>query len=122
MVMGLETETDTAPGAFAKSADVQHKSGSDMAANDYVIRVFSSPAQVDASAWRDLLALEGDASPFMQHAYLLALHATGCAQIAAGWQPQFLTLWRNDALHAACPLYLKNHSYGEYVFDWAWAR
>jgi uncharacterized protein len=122
MVMGLETETNTAPGALAKSADVQHESGSDMAANDYVIRVFSSPAQVDASAWRDLLALEGDASPFMQHAYLLALHETGCAQIAAGWQPQFLTLWRNDALHAACPLYLKNHSYGEYVFDWAWAN
>ena len=93
-----------------------------MATNNYVIRVFSSPAQVDASAWRDLLAFEGDASPFMQHAYLLALHETGCAQIAAGWQPQFLTLWRNDALHAACPLYLKNHSYGEYVFDWAWAN
>ena len=38
-----------------------------------------------------------------------------------GWTPRFLTLWDAGALVAACPLYLKTHSYGEYVFDWAWA-
>jgi hypothetical protein len=88
----------------------------------YVTRVFSSPIQVNAAAWQALLAQEPDASPFVQHAYLSALHETGCARPPAGWQPQFLTLWRDDVLHAACPLYLKNHSYGEYVFDWAWAN
>ncbi len=93
-----------------------------MAAADYVTRVFSSPAQIAAEAWQDLLRNETDASPFMQHAYLLALHETGCARAPAGWQPQYLTLWRGDVLQAACPLYLKSHSYGEYVFDWAWAN
>jgi predicted N-acyltransferase len=93
-----------------------------MAAGVYVTRVFSSPAQVNAQAWQALLAQEPDASPFLQHAYLSALHETGCAQPPAGWQPQYLTLWRDGILHAACPLYLKNHSYGEYVFDWAWAN
>ena len=69
-----------------------------------------------------MLALEPDASPFLQHAYLLAMHESGCARHAAGWQAQFLTLWHGDIMQAACPLYLKNHSYGEYVFDWAWAN
>ncbi len=96
--------------------------GFDVTAAVYVTRVLSSPAQVDAGAWQALLAREPDASPFVQHVYLSALHETGCARSPAGWQPQYLTLWRGDVLHAACPLYLKNHSYGEYVFDWAWAN
>jgi predicted N-acyltransferase len=93
-----------------------------VAAANYVTRVFSSPAQIDATQWNALLALEPDGSPFLQHAYLLAMHESGCARHPAGWQAQFLTLWHGDTLHAACPLYLKNHSYGEYVFDWAWAN
>jgi len=91
-------------------------------AANYVTRVFSSPAQINSEGWQTLLARASDASPFVQHAYLLALHETACASAQAGWQPQFLTLWRDDRLEAACPLYLKNHSYGEYVFDWAWAN
>ncbi|MEY3612528.1 MAG: hypothetical protein RJB14_2250, partial [Pseudomonadota bacterium] len=39
-----------------------------------------------------------------------------------GWSPTFITLWQGDELQAACPLYVKSHSYGEYVFDWAWAN
>ncbi|MBT9466903.1 GNAT family N-acetyltransferase [Hydrogenophaga sp.] len=89
---------------------------------DYVTRVFSSPSQIKASAWNALLALESDPSPFMRHEYLVAMHASGSARPRAGWQSQFVTLWRGDELHAACPMYLKNNSYGEYVFDWAWAN
>jgi len=89
---------------------------------DYVTRVLSSPLQVPASAWNELLALEQDPSPFMRHDYLAALQESGCATAATGWQPQFLTLWMDDRLQAACPMYLKSHSYGEYVFDWAWAN
>ncbi|WP_066266214.1 GNAT family N-acetyltransferase [Hydrogenophaga palleronii] len=89
---------------------------------DYVIRVFDSPAGVPASDWDALLALESDPSPFMRHAYLSALHESGGAREHAGWQAQFVTLWQGDVLQAACPMYLKNHSYGEYVFDWAWAN
>ena len=93
-----------------------------MSSHDYVTRVFSSPLDIPADAWNHLLALETDPSPFMAHAYLAALHASGCAQHPAGWQARFVTLWQGADLHAACPLYLKNHTYGEYVFDWAWAN
>lgn len=58
----------------------------------------------------------------MRLAYLRALHASGSAVAATGWQPQFLSIWQDDRLIAACPAYLKAHSYGEYVFDWAWAE
>src|SRR5690606_21945094 len=87
--------------------------------NDYVTRVLRAPSEADASAWDSLLALSG-VSPFMRHAYLAALHDSGSAAPDTGWLPQFLTLWQGEELHAACPLYVKSHSYGEYVFDWAW--
>jgi predicted N-acyltransferase len=89
---------------------------------DYVTRVFSSPSQFAESAWNALLAQEADPSPFMRHEYLVAMHESGSARPRAGWQAQFVTLWRGDELQAACPMYLKNNSYGEYVFDWAWAN
>ncbi|CAN5145645.1 GNAT family N-acetyltransferase [soil metagenome] len=50
------------------------------------------------------------------------MHATGCASARSGWQPHYLTLWDGEQIAAALPLYLKSHSYGEYVFDWAWAE
>ncbi len=89
---------------------------------DYVTRVSSDPAQVPREAWNALLASEADATPFMRHEYLCALHDSGSATPRSGWTPAFVTLWRGDAMQAACPLYLKAHSYGEYVFDWAWAN
>ncbi len=93
-----------------------------MSENDYVTRVLASPLDIPAQAWNTLLLLEPDPSPFMRHEYLCALHRSGSARAPAGWQPQYLTLWRGAELQAACPMYLKNHSYGEYVFDWAWAN
>jgi uncharacterized protein len=89
--------------------------------NDYVTRVLRAPSEIDATTWNALLALAGD-SPFMRHEYFAALHDSGSATRETGWTPQFVTLWRDGELHAACPLYLKSHSYGEYVFDWAWAH
>lgn len=90
--------------------------------NDYVIRVLSSPSDVSPQAWNALLAAEAEPSPFMRHEYLSAMHESGSATPASGWMPQFVTLWRGKQLQAACPLYIKDHSYGEYVFDWAWAN
>ena len=89
--------------------------------NDYVIRVLHAPSETDRDAWNALVALAGG-SPFMRHEYLCAMHDSGSAVRDTGWTPQFVTLWRDGELHAACPLYLKSHSYGEYVFDWAWAN
>jgi predicted N-acyltransferase len=89
---------------------------------NYVIRVFDSPLQIDAPAWNGLLAQQPQPTPFMQLEYLAALHRSGSATPATGWTPRFLTLWGRDGqLQAACPLYVKTHSRGEYVFDWSWA-
>lgn len=96
-----------------------------MAENDYVIRVLDVPAQVDGAAWNALLARQnpdGALNPFMRHEYLSAMHESGSATPATGWTPRFFTLWQGDELAGACALYLKDHSYGEYVFDHAWAN
>ena len=73
-----------------------------------------------AIAPADWNALSGS-QPFLSHAFLSALHDTGCASPETGWSPQYLTAWREGALVGALPLYSKVHSYGEYVFDWGWA-
>jgi predicted N-acyltransferase len=93
-----------------------------LTATDYVTRVLNSPLAINAEAWDALLAQNPTRSPFMRHAYLAALHRSASACAQTGWQAQFITLWQGPTLVAACPLYLKNHSHGEYVFDWAWAR
>jgi predicted N-acyltransferase len=93
--------------------------------NDYVIRVLDSPLKVNAAEWNALLAAQSPgeaANPFMRHEYLAALHESGSATPETGWTPCFVTLWQGGALAGACPLYLKAHSYGEYVFDHAWAN
>jgi predicted N-acyltransferase len=95
---------------------VKHKS------NDYVIQVHHSPDEVKAAEWNELLVQQAEATPFMRHEYLSALHTSGAAVPATGWTPRFFTLERGGVLLAACALYLKTHSYGEYVFDRAWAN
>ncbi len=90
-------------------------------ADDYVIGVHEDPTALDAPAWNALLAQQLAPTPFMRHEYLLTLHASGSAVPDTGWAPRFVTLHAHGELQAACALYLKSHSYGEYVFDWAWA-
>ncbi|MGM9481276.1 GNAT family N-acetyltransferase [Roseateles sp. NT4] len=85
------------------------------------LRVHDSPADLPADAWNRLLAASPRPTPFMRHEYLQALHDSGSAVAKTGWAPSFLGVWDDDQLIAACPAYLKTHSYGEYVFDWAWA-
>ena len=72
------------------------------------LRILDSLASVDPAAW-DALA---GGNPTLAHAFLTALHETGCADAKAGWAPRYLTLWRGDALAGAVPLYVKSHSYG----------
>jgi predicted N-acyltransferase len=90
--------------------------------DDYVIRILDTPSAIEATQWNGLLALQDEPTPFMRHEYLAAMHHSGSATPDTGWAPCFVTLWRGEELHAACALYLKGHSYGEYVFDWAWAN
>jgi predicted N-acyltransferase len=100
----------------AANTDAVSESGPD----DYVIRVINDPTTLD-STWDALLATQAVPTPFMSTRYLGALHSSRSAWPRSGWTPRFVTLWRGNALHAAAPAYLKSHSWGEYVFDWAWA-
>ena len=87
-----------------------------------IARIHRSVSEIDAAAWDGLLAMQAAPSPFMRHAYLNALDVSVSASPKTGWAPHFVTLWRGKQLMAACPVYVKDHSYGEYVFDWAWAN
>jgi uncharacterized protein len=83
-------------------------------------RIARSLSDVDAAAWN---ALPGAEAPFLRHEFLLALEASGCAVPETGWDAHHVLL--EDArgrLRAAMPLYLKSHSWGEFVFDFAWAE
>ncbi|MEZ5865307.1 MAG: GNAT family N-acetyltransferase [Geminicoccaceae bacterium] len=73
---------------------------------------------IPAAAWDRLCP---DGNPFLRHAFLAALEDSGSAVAEAGWQPLHLTLGAPEAPTAAAPLYVKSHSYGEYVFDHGWA-
>ncbi len=81
--------------------------------------IADSISQIPAHDWD---ACAGTDNPFLSHAFLSALEKTGCTNADTGWQPYHLII-RNSCgtLCAAMPLFLKGHSYGEYVFDHAWA-
>ena len=84
------------------------------------IKVLSSLSEVPAEQW-DICA--GSDNPFVSHGFLSALEDSQSACAESGWLPQHLTaLDENGCVIAAAPLYLKSHSYGEYVFDWGWAE
>lgn len=82
------------------------------------IRIVGTIDDLPAVQWDALT----DGNPFISHAFLSALQDSDCATQRTGWQAQFLTVWQGEQLIGAMPLYLKRHSYGEYVFDWAWAE
>lgn len=73
---------------------------------------------IDSDIWDNLWSCD---YPFIQHAFLAALESSGSTCENTGWKPCHLLIKNNGHIIAAMPLYEKNHSYGEYVFDWAWA-
>ncbi len=82
------------------------------------VRVLDGIGQVTAEAW-DACA----GATLSSHAFLSALEDSGSATAETGWMPQHLVVENEDGrILAAAPLYLKSHSYGEYVFDWSWAE
>jgi uncharacterized protein len=94
-------------------------------APQWLVRTFGDPAEVAASSWNALLAACPQPTPFMRHEWIVALHDSACASPATGWTLLILTVSpvdQPDDLVGACVAYVKTHSYGEYVFDWAWAN
>jgi len=90
--------------------------GSDTFQLEILDRLSDLPAQ----EWNALLPK--DAGPFLRHEFLSALEETGCVGGNTGWQVAHLALKDGQKLLGVMPLYLKQHSYGEYVFDWSWAQ
>lgn len=87
-------------------------------------RVLGAIAEIDAAQW-DACANPGDGvpmDPFLSHAFLRAIEESGSAAARTGWAPQHLVLEQAGRVLGVAPLYLKSHSYGEYVFDQGWAR
>ena len=83
-------------------------------------RIARSIADAPARAWN---ALAQAGSPFLRHEFMLALERSRCATPATGWDPHHLLCYSDDgSLRGFMPLYLKNHSWGEFVFDFAWAE
>ena len=82
------------------------------------LRIVEALDDLPAADWN---RLAGDANPFLRHEFLSALEHHECVGERYGWLPRHLALFDNDRLIGAVPLYLKDNSYGELVFDWAWA-
>ena len=88
--------------------------------NKLHIEILDRLSDVSAAEWN---ALHGpDAGPFLKYEFLSTLEETGCVGSNTGWQVAHLVLKRDEKLVGAMPLYLKRHSYGEFVFDWSWAQ
>ena len=82
------------------------------------LRILKAVREAPRDAWN---ALVGDGSPFLEWEWLTTVEDSGSAVPAAGWLPQHLTLWEDGQLVGACPVYVKGHSLGEFVFDQGWA-
>jgi len=93
-----------------------------MNASHYVIEVHDSMDSIEKTQWNQLLLSDSVPTPFLRYEYLNAMQESASAVSATGWTPKYITLSHEGELVGACPLYLKTHSYGEYVFDWAWAQ
>lgn len=83
------------------------------------ILTYNSIVKISRSQWTQLI---GDHFPFSEYEYLLAMETGKCVGAGAGWQPQYITAWEDNTLVGAIYLYIKTNSYGEYIFDWAWAN
>lgn len=91
--------------------------------DDIVFRVCHTVAEVPAAQWDSLTAASPRPTPFMQHAFLLALENSGSATAETGWLTRYILAFSaSGQLLAGCPLYIKTHSFGEYVFDHLWAH
>ena len=79
----------------------------------------SSMRSIDAEQWNKMVDPD---NPGLRHEMLLAFEESGCCCPESGWTPCHLTARLDGELIGGAPCYLKTHSYGEFVFDWAWAN
>jgi len=82
------------------------------------IKSVDSVQAITAQQWNHIT---GGDYPFLRHEFLLAMETCGATSAQSGWQPCHLIAFEDDIPLALLPVFLKNNSYGEYVFDWSWA-
>lgn len=82
------------------------------------IRIVDSVAGIEAARWDRCV---DEANPFLEHGFLLALEESRSVGPGTGWLPRHLTLWDGDELMGAVPCYLRDDSWGEFIFDFQWA-
>lgn len=93
-----------------------------MNASELTVEYVTSMSLIPANEWDELIQHNGESdNPFICHAYLWALEKSGCVCEQSGWIPMHITVKHQGKKVAVMPLYNKLHSYGEYIFDWAWA-
>ena len=88
--------------------------------DSFQLEIVDRLCDITSEKWNALLP--ADAGPFLRYEFLSGLEETGCVGANTGWQVAHLLLKDGDQLIGAMPLYLKQHSYGEFVFDWSWAQ
>jgi hypothetical protein len=112
------TRFSNSPLAAAKAGAYLHPMAAD---GDMVeIEVMKGVGLISAAAWN---ACAGPDNPFVSHEFFACAEGSGCATAAKGWAPHHLVMRRADGtIIGIMPLYLKSHSYGEYVFDHGWAQ
>lgn len=87
----------------------------------YHARIVGNISEISEEKWNALLP--SNTNPFLKHSFLESLETTGCVGGYSGWQPSHLVIEGGEGeLLGAMPMYLKQHSYGEFVFDWSWAQ
>lgn len=86
----------------------------------YELRIVQRVRDVPRETWDALVG--PDASPFVEWTWLDCLEEAGCVGGSTGWRPLHFTLYRDGKLVALAPAYAKEHSEGEFVFDWGWAE
>ena len=87
---------------------------------DTTARILHGIHEISAADWDSCLSAR-PYNPFLSHKFLHALEDSGSVTAATGWQPFHIAVEQHDTLIGVVPIYLKNHSQGEYVFDYGWA-
>ena len=87
--------------------------------NEFAIKIVQKVCEIQRDIWDGLL---GSASPLMKWDWLDSFEQTGCVSEETGWLPHHLVVEAGSRIVAVCPMYLKLHSMGEFVFDWEWAE
>lgn len=85
---------------------------------ELTIETVASIHDIPETTWE---RFSGTGNPFLRHRFFVALEDTGCTNRASGWQPSHMKILLDGELVGVAPAFLKTHSMGEYVFDWAWA-